>query len=33
MASIVKHIPIDTHPDDVWAALRDFAAVHDSHPN
>jgi Polyketide cyclase / dehydrase and lipid transport len=28
MASIHKDIPIDAHPDDVWAALRDFGAVH-----
>ena len=28
MASIHKEIPIDAHPDDVWAALRDFGAVH-----
>ena len=28
MASIHKEIPIDAHPDDVWAAVRDFGAVH-----
>ena len=28
MASIHKDIPIDASPDDVWAALRDFGAVH-----
>jgi hypothetical protein len=28
MASIQKNIPIDAHPDDVWAAVRDFGAVH-----
>ncbi len=28
MASIRKEIPIDSHPDDVWAAVRDFGAVH-----
>ena len=28
MASIRKDIPIDAHPDDVWAAVRDFGAVH-----
>jgi carbon monoxide dehydrogenase subunit G len=28
MASIHKDIPIDAHPDDVWAAVRDFAALH-----
>src|SRR6202165_4677579 len=28
MASIHKDIPIDAHPDDVWAAVRDFGAVH-----
>jgi hypothetical protein len=28
MASIQKDIPIDAHPDDVWAAVRDFGAVH-----
>jgi len=28
MASIHKDIPIDTHPDEVWAAVRDFGAVH-----
>lgn len=28
MASIHKDIAIDAHPDDVWASLRDFGAVH-----
>jgi hypothetical protein len=28
MASIQKDIPIDAHPADVWAAVRDFGAVH-----
>ena len=28
MASIYKDIPIDAHPDEVWAAVRDFGAVH-----
>jgi carbon monoxide dehydrogenase subunit G len=28
MASIHKEIPIDAHPDDVWAAVRDFGALH-----
>lgn len=28
MASIHKHIAIDAHPDDVWAAVHDFGAVH-----
>jgi carbon monoxide dehydrogenase subunit G len=28
MASIRKNIPLDAHPDDVWAAVRDFGAVH-----
>jgi len=28
MASIHKHIPLDARPDDVWAALRDYGAVH-----
>jgi hypothetical protein len=28
MASIHKEIPIDARPDDVWAAVRDFGAVH-----
>jgi Polyketide cyclase / dehydrase and lipid transport len=28
MASIHKDIPIDADPDDVWAAVRDFGAVH-----
>ncbi len=28
MASIHKDIPIDAHPDHVWAAVRDFGAVH-----
>jgi hypothetical protein len=28
MASIRKEISIDAGPDDVWAALRDFGALH-----
>ena len=28
MASIHKDIPIDAPPDQVWAAVRDFGAVH-----
>jgi|ERR1700722_10538625 len=28
MASILKDIPIDAHPDDVWDAVRDFGALH-----
>jgi hypothetical protein len=28
MASIQKDIPIDATPSDVWAAVRDFGAVH-----
>jgi hypothetical protein len=28
MASIHKDIAIDAHPNDVWAAVRDFGAVH-----
>ena len=28
MASIHKNIPIDASPDHVWAAVRDFSAVH-----
>jgi carbon monoxide dehydrogenase subunit G len=28
MASIHKDIPIDAHRADVWAAVRDFGAVH-----
>lgn len=28
MASIHKDILLDAHPDDVWAAVRDFGAVH-----
>ena len=28
MASIHKDIRIDAHPDDIWAAMRDFGAVH-----
>ena len=28
MASIHKNIAIDAHPNDVWAAVRDFGAVH-----
>lgn len=29
MASIIKETVIDARPDDVWAALRDFHAVHE----
>ena len=28
MASIHREIPIDARPSDVWAAVRDFGAVH-----
>jgi carbon monoxide dehydrogenase subunit G len=28
MASLQKDIPIDADPDTVWAAVRDFGAVH-----
>src|SRR5471032_2367674 len=28
MASIHKDIPLDARPEDVWAAVRDFGAVH-----
>src|SRR6266852_3725325 len=28
MASIHKDIPIDAHPNGVWAAVSDFGAVH-----
>jgi len=28
MASLQKDIPIDAHPDAVWAGVRDFGAVH-----
>jgi carbon monoxide dehydrogenase subunit G len=28
MASLQKDIPIDADPDAVWAAVRDFGAVH-----
>ena len=28
MASIDKDILLDAHPDDVWAAVRDFGALH-----
>ena len=28
MASIRKEIVVDARPDDVWAALRDWGAVH-----
>src|SRR4051812_16874663 len=28
MASIYKDIPIEARPEDIWAALRDFGAVH-----
>jgi carbon monoxide dehydrogenase subunit G len=27
MASIQREIRIDAHPDNVWAAVRDFGAV------
>jgi hypothetical protein len=29
MASVRKEIEIEAHPDDVWAARRDFGAVHE----
>ena len=29
MASVRKEIQIDASPDDVWAALRDWGAVHE----
>ncbi|MGH9185409.1 MAG: SRPBCC family protein [Acidimicrobiales bacterium] len=29
MASVIKEIHIDARPEEVWAALRDFAAVHE----
>jgi hypothetical protein len=29
MASIIKETVIDARPDDVWAALRDFGALHE----
>jgi hypothetical protein len=29
MASVRKEILIDARPDDVWAALRDWAAPHE----
>jgi len=29
MASIIKEVVIDAHPDEVWAALRDFGALHE----
>jgi carbon monoxide dehydrogenase subunit G len=29
MASVRQEIEIEAHPDDVWAALRDFGAVHE----
>ena len=29
MASIIKEVVIDAGTDDVWAALRDFGAVHE----
>jgi carbon monoxide dehydrogenase subunit G len=29
MASVVKEIRIDARPEDVWAALTDFGAVHE----
>lgn len=28
MASIHRDIPINCHPEDAWAAVRDFGAVH-----
>jgi hypothetical protein len=28
MASILKDIPLDARPEDVWAAVRDYGAVH-----
>ncbi len=28
MASIHRDIPVDARPEDVWAAVRDFGAVH-----
>jgi hypothetical protein len=28
MASLHQDIPINAHPEDVWAAVRDFGAVH-----
>jgi len=28
MASIHREILIEAHPDEVWAAVRDFGAVH-----
>jgi carbon monoxide dehydrogenase subunit G len=28
MASLHRDIPIDASPDDVWAVVRDFGAVH-----
>jgi len=28
MATIRKEIPIDAAPEDVWAAMRDYGAVH-----
>jgi hypothetical protein len=29
MASIRKHVTITAHPDEVWAALRDWGALHE----
>lgn len=29
MASIIKEVVIDARPDDVWAAVRDFGALHE----
>ena len=29
MASIIKEVLIDARPDDVWAAVRDFGALHE----
>jgi hypothetical protein len=28
MASIHKDVPLDARPEDVWAAVRDYGAVH-----
>lgn len=29
MASIIEEVAIDARPEDVWAALRDFGALHE----
>ena len=29
MASIIREVEIDARPEDVWAALRDFGALHE----